>query len=952
MPKLTITSRHFPGRRSAPGRALGAALVALGLVATTSCASTPTSEPVSQPVKLLQNVRVGLSPAAAVETIEGTTVSVSATGDSSAEDMKYDTAQVVGELPVRLSLQYRAGDKSGSDLAELQGHTGPVEIDLTLENLTVRPRAIDYDAAGQTRTDTALVGAPLTIAASTKLAGVSADDVTAGSADGSTGTNGVLSSAGDGAAIVQWATVLAPPRSGASTTLRLVADVKDFQVPTIDVAVQPGLNTDLSADGVLAGAFSSGPDSEMELQRRTISLVTDVNTVLAKAGSTITEVRQNLQETSQTLGVKTAGELRDNSEALASTMAGLKEQLGTLGADLETATTTTQSTTASQLKQTVAAVDSMLGDTTAKPATAPINGAGCTAEVPKSGKSATVYSSVLTMASQLDAYAKVSAGCRDTVAGAIQATMGPEDPTVEECAEQGSMTCSLYGSAVTITAALVGLVQKGDEIVAGLQPQAVTNAIDAHDAAAATLEKARTDVAAILDGTDSAEDYKTALAAVDAALESARDSVTATRDAADGVRGSIDGLRQQLAGIEATAQDAKDELGTDRLLKGSMTQQTQRLADELCALADGADPRDGRLSNRDAAELRSYLTSTPCEATDADGNPAPELTPPARFGEPLDARLQAQVTAWDEVLAATDTTAADQAIGQALATLDGAIEDIDAKIDAVDEAAEALDGAATGKAKTTRGEIVALDKVLREASESSGRVSTTLAQLKVQQDGLGEQIKQALSDVSAETAAEVYETVDGQVRQVAEIGDAGSDAVVTAFNRSISGLESTSGDVVEDAAGTVDRQRDDLLGQGDALAASLDKSTQSSLATIATSTSGSTRDVEGASALLSSSLSKVMLDLGDRSVNGSGLLGSMATSAAKAGTADYQLALASQNAEGYANIRSRDVAGLLLRQAQFKASLTAVDELPPFHLEVPAGATSQTLYTLTVGGAA
>ncbi|GAA3665454.1 hypothetical protein GCM10023081_00370 [Arthrobacter ginkgonis] len=951
MPRLTTPQQHISGLRSAPGRVLGALLVTLGLVATTSCAPAAKPEAVSGPVKLLQSVRVGLSPAAAVETIEGTTVSVSAAGDSAAQDTTYDPAQVVGELPVRLSLQYRAGEKSGSDLAELQGHTGPVEINLTLENLTVRPQAIDYDAAGQARTDTALVGAPLTIAASTKLTGVSADDITAGSADGATGTNGVLSSTEDGAAIVQWATVLAPPRSGASTTLRLVADVKDFQVPTIDVAVQPGLNTDLSADGVLAGAFSSGPDSEMELQRRTISLVTDVNTVLAKAGSTITEVRQNLQETSQTLGVKTAGELRDNSQALAATMAGLKDQLGTLGADLEAATTTTQSTTASQLKQTVAAVDSMLGDTTTKPATAPIKGEGCTAEVPKSGTSATVYSSVLTMASQLDAYAKVSASCRDTVAGAIQATMGPENPTAEECAEQGSMTCSLYGSAVTITGALLGLVEKGDEIVTGLQPQVVEGAIKDHDAAAATLEQARTDVAAILEGADNAEDYKTALATLDAAMKSARASVTATRDAADAVRGSIGGLRQQLTDIEETAQGAKGELGDGQLLNRSMTQQTQRLADELCELADGDDPRDGRLSDQDAEELRSYLTSTPCAATDDDGNPAPELNPPFGFKDPLDARLQAQAAAWDEVLAATDTTAPDQAISQALATLDQAIDDIDAKLDAIKDATKELDRAATGKATTTKGEIVALDAVLRDASDSSGRVGTTLAKLKVQQDGLGEKIKQALGDVSAETAAEVYETVDGQVRQVAEIGDAGSDAVITAFNRSISGLTSTSDEVVKDATGTVDKQRDELLGQSDALAASLDKSTQSSLATIATSTSGSTRDVEGANALLSSSLSKVMLDLGDRSVDGSGLLGSMATSAAKAGTADYQLALASQNAEGYANIRSRDVAGLLLRQAQFKASLTAADELPPFQLQVPAGATSQTLYTLKIGGA-
>jgi hypothetical protein len=952
MPRRINTHQHNPGRRIAPGRALGAVLVTMGMIVTTSCTQTREPEPVSNPVKLLQSVRVSLSPAAGVQTIEGSTISVSASGDSSAENTKYDTAQVVGELPVRVSLQYRAGEKSGSDLSELQGHTGPVEINLTLENLTVKPRNIQYDAAGQTRSDTALVGAPLTIAASTKLAGVRADDVAAGSADGATGTNGVLSSTEDGATVVQWAAVLAPPRSGASTTLRLAADVKDFQVPEFDVAVQPGLNTDLSADGVLASAFSSGAGSEMELQRRTISLVSDVNTVLAKAGSTITEVRRNLQVTSETLGVKTAGELRDNSSALAATMSDLKEQLKLLGTDLEASTKTTQSTTLSQLQLTVSAVDSMLGDTSATPPVFAINGESCTAEVPQPGPAATVYSSILTMASQLDAYAKVSAGCRDTVAGAIQATMGPANPTAEECAKQGSMTCSLYGSAVTVTSALLGLVKKGDELVSDLQPQMVEGAIKDQAAAAVALEKVRADLATMLDGSGSSDDYAKALAGLDAAIKSTGTSVTATRNAAAAARGSIDTLRQKLIGIEETAQGARSELGTGSFLNGSMMQQTQQLADELCKLAGGVLPGQGRLSDKEVEQLRSYLTAVPCEPTDATGNPAPNLNPPAGFKDPLDTRLKNQTAAWDEVVAATDTTAADQAIGQAFSALEATLGDVEAKLEAIKNAAKALDGAARGKVTSTKRELEALNAALSGAIDSSGRVGTTLTKLKEQQDGLGDKVKQSLRDVSAETAAEVYKTVDEQVRQVAEIGDAGSESVTTAFNRSISGLKATSDQVVNDAGGTVDKQREELHGQSEALAASLDKSMQSSLANIASSTSGSTRDVEGARALLSSSLNKVLLDLGDRSVNGSGLLGSMATSAAKADTADYQLALASQNAEGYANIRSRDVAGLLLRQAQFKASLTAVDELPPFHLEVPAGATSQTLYTLKIGGAA
>ena len=982
MPRRTST--HQPGRRLPPGRRLSAVLIAMGLVAVTSCTQNPEPEPVSNPVKLLQNVQVGLSPAAGIESIQGTTISVSASGDSSAEDIRYTPEEVVDDLPIRVSLQYRAGNKSGSDLTELQGHTGPIEIDLTVENLTVKPQVIDYDAAGEARSDTALVGAPLTIAASTELAGTRVDNIVPSSADGSAGTNGVLSRTDDGAAVVQWATILAPPSSGASTTLRLVADVRDFQVPEFTLAVQPGLNTDLSAEGLVAGAFASGTSSEMELQLRTISLISDVNTVLTKAGSTITEVQRNLEETSTTLGVKTAGELSRNSEALAGTMLDLKEQLNVLGSDLETATKGTESVTMSSLRQTVTAVDAMLGDTSALPAPAPIDGEGCLAEVAKPQQTATVYSSILSMASQLDAYAKVSADCRDAVAGALQATMGPETPTAEECsaeAEAGlsSMTCSLYGSALTITGALVGLVIEGEDLVAELQPKLIEGAIKDQQAAADTLTRLQADLVLILAGAESPEDYTTALARVDTALEDAGTSLKAARQAAKEARDSVNGLRQKLMGIEQTAQAARDEVGEGSFLDGSISQQNQRLADELCRMADGDFPRRGRLSARDAEQLRSYLTASPCGPVedspsedevpgDAEPTAAPttapaqarvdvenqpaNLNPPFGFKAPLEDRLADQTLAWDRVLAAVDTTAPDQEIGQAFAALDTTLDTVETNLGTIAEAVKVLDGAAAGNATSTRRALEDLSVILQEAVESSVQVGTALTGVKEQQDTLGTKIKESLTDVSAQTAARVFQAVEEQVRQVSEIGDAGSESVVTAFNRSISGLNTTSGQVVDDAKGTVNKQRGELNAQGSELAAALAESTELSLASIESSTAGSTRDVEGASALLSSSLNKVMLDLGDRSVNGSGLLGSMATSAAKADTADYQLALATQNAEGYANIRSQDVAGLLLRQAQFKASLAAVDNLPPFQLKVPDGATSQTLYTLKIGSGA
>jgi hypothetical protein len=74
----------------------------------------------------------------------------------------------------------------------------------------------------------------------------------------------------------------------------------------------------------------------------------------------------------------------------------------------------------------------------------------------------------------------------------------------------------------------------------------------------------------------------------------------------------------------------------------------------------------------------------------------------------------------------------------------------------------------------------------------------------------------------------------------------------------------------------------------------------------------------------------------------------MTTSAAKVGTADYQLALASTTTTSYAGVRGEDVNGIVLRQAQLSAALEAGANLPAFHLTVPSGAQSQTVYTFQI----
>ena len=80
---------------------------------------------------------------------------------------------------------------------------------------------------------------------------------------------------------------------------------------------------------------------------------------------------------------------------------------------------------------------------------------------------------------------------------------------------------------------------------------------------------------------------------------------------------------------------------------------------------------------------------------------------------------------------------------------------------------------------------------------------------------------------------------------------------------------------------------------------SLDSVTERSPVALSTRAENATRDLAGASVQLNNDLSKLMLDLGDSNAEGAGLLGALKSNSAKAGAADYQLALAMQNAQGY-----------------------------------------------------
>lgn len=994
------------------GRALGVVAMA-GVVAllATACTSEPTV--VENPSKVLQTVDTTLASDGSITAVSSTAISVDdTTRTSSSATAEHVPADVAGDLPLRISTQYRTADGTGTDLADLDGYDGRVEIELTVENLTVAPRDLSYDVAGTSRTDAALVGAPISLAASTVLTGVSPSQIIADSTggDSSAGTDGIVSTTKDGDAVVQWAALLAPPRSGASTTLHLVADVTDFATPTIELAAQPGISTDLTVDGVLGSAFDSSTTSELALQQRTIDLVGDVNTVLSRAGETITEVRTNLESTSETLGVRTAEQLKDSSSSLAATMTGLNSQLTSLDSDLTATVTGTESTVLSQLQQTVASVDSLLGDTDAGKPTVTIDGEGCAAIVAEPGQTTSVYGSLLQVSAQLDGYAQSTAGCRDQVAAELQRTVGPTAPDAESCATAPSLTCALFASSLTVTAALIGLVTDGAALADELQPELAQQAIESNDSLTAELAQLDEQVDALAEDASSDE--------VAQALESLRST-------AESVSVGVPTLRDQVDGLHDQAQRARDRIGNvpepssvNPFFSETMQGQNARLAFELCQKIETRFT-DG-LSRDEVERLRSFLTDVPCDVPDDDGGddgggdgdgeqptptptatptpeptvpptsqpttapttaptagPTPEpttdptsdpttdpttapasvgaasridagaqaLRPPFPYEFPMSERLANQASEWEALISATDVDRdrLPGGVGDTIATFQTTTDNLDEAIDRLERTIQAGDGGIDSA-------VAALQERVAVAQGQNATVTERLSSLKDQQDALADQVEEAFADASIDASTEIQGLIGSQVRVVAEQGAATRQTVIDAFDRSIVGLSTTSDVVVGDAKETIEGQRADLDEQTSGLAAAIDEQTASTLERISQSTANSTRDVEGASTLLAGDLAKVMLDLGDREVEGSGILGAMATSAAKADTADFQLALATQNASGYANVRAEDIAGIMLRQAQFTASLEAATALPAFHLDVPSGATSTTLYAFTIGG--
>ena len=937
----------------------------------------------AEEARSLESIDIAVSPSGAVTAVSGTTVSVSPDGRRAAAGTRtYAPRDVAKDLPVRVRTAYRTADGAGTDLSEIAGYTGRVTVDVFVENLTVKPQSLTYDVAGTSRTRTALVGAPLTLSAAVSL-DADPDSVITASSDAQGVTNGVLSRTGDGKSQVQWAALLAPPQLGATADLRLVVDAVDFKVPEFGLSVQTGLITDPSVQGLMDAAFRTDTGSQLALTTSTIEALSQVNESLAKAHAIVDRVSTTLTGNAGTIGTQTLADLTSSSQSLSSSMQSIGTDLSGLTQTLTQTLTSTQSSATSQLLQVVNTASAIMGDTSLPAQVPSLESLGCQAQ-PGAGPTAQalvgsqaptpagaagpgdaagaagpaaaqadsgngVYGSVNRVSGLLQAYAQANDDCKAAVQAQLSEALGDADTST--CA-QGSVsaTCSLAAAQQQVNAAVASLGEQANAVTAALQPETRADVLTSSTA----LGEKVTGVETVLnrlapsEGGEGTGDLSTETEALNQAVNALTPGVDALVSTLDGIHSSATAAQANNTTARGQIADAARDLCTEiaSAKDPALLQQARaRLTSTPCPGAGGgaadkpADdkPADGAADNKPADDK-------PDGGGAADDKPADKPDD----GSSADAALSAQSTSLEQIVTASDTTTPGGATKKDVDAVRAAVADVVAARDAI---VLAVDGAPDDPSKPSlSGSLKDLRTAVTDLRSGYDALSASVDKLDRDQTAAAAGVRTAFDKTAKETTDAVSTTVGTQIRLIGAQAETSRAAVGASFDAATSGMRASADGITSDSARTIQEQTAQIQDQAAGSSAALSSQVEGSLTSMTQGLTGSVVDIEAARSLLTSDLDRVLLDIGSPDGSGTGLVGIMYSSAALTGSAGYQVAAANQAVAAHGAVRAQDMEGILLQQAQVKASLQAQSRVNGLAAPRPAAEQRTVVYSLRVGG--
>jgi trimeric autotransporter adhesin len=927
-----------------------------------------------QPTQVLQAVDVRLGSDGAVERVRTSTISRSP-GGSTTETRDLDPTDPASSLPVRVTVGWVHEGRSGTDLADLRGVDGRVEIDITVQNLTVRPERFAYDVAGEPKDSYALVGAPLTVVASATLPEGSYERVRTVAPGVASATNGVVAR-GEGRTTVQWASLLAPPRLAASTTFRLVEDAEDFTLPSLSLSVQPGLATDASVSRLLGDAFG-GSEALITVENSTIGLIADINATLAGVSDDLLAIQDVLNRNAGALGESATAAIDDTRADLDAAAAAVVRNLEALDSSITSTLRSTSDAATRTLEATVGELLDYLGDPdapratpsgapTAAPSTAPCGVPAAAASAPT-----TLLEQIQRVSDGLSELSDASEGCVDALRSRVADLIGGIDSCATAPAVTGPparlpLVCALGGTSARLVAVADRISAEGAKVLEAFDRTAVDDVNGKIKAQVDAVRALQGKAARLKPG--SADDTVSSLTAL---LTDLAADVAAARALTD-PGAATDGVAKAVASLHRLALDRRAALDGDG--PGSLAQQVRDLAATVCRT-----PRSltGAAAEAYVDQLRALVAGGSCErpaptasptasaAADPTGSPAPDasatpspddVVPPVTVDAPLLTRVVAEAEQWAALARQTDLTA------KAPTGVAAQVLALDARLAALaDDVREALalvgsDAAPQSLSKKVS-EVVAASEGLYDAAAAEAPCGATpaakplnalqssFARLACNQRTVATDLE-ALLRTSTPDYRAAADDVATAAQLAAALGDA-SDTELGELARLLTGqLDSAALAQLELGADVVTDQRARLAARRAAAVAELDAAAEEALVALARQVESSNAQQSSATRALQEQLLAVLSDLGSGR-SGRGLLGLVQDSAGAtaAGTADVEgIARAAASFRG---VRLAELADAQLEQQQVARSLEAVQRLGLIGgRTAPAGATTSVVYTL------
>lgn len=899
--RTDVAGRQGPGRLVWAGAlTLSAGLVAVGLVPAQAA-----------PQKVLQSVSVSVDGKGAITAISSDTVAQEGDEDPEQTEREHDPAKVGSQLPLRVLTSYRIGDEVGTDLSDLDGRSGRAEISVTVQNTTVRPQVLSYDANGVGKEAPALVGTPLTVMASARLDGVDTAAVVPAADEGGAGTNGVVSRDADGNAQVQWASLLAPPRLATSATFRLVIEADDLAAPSFDISAQPGLVTDASVTRLVDSVFSESAGSQRDLETRTIRVLTGVGQSLLEAGDVLAKVEQLLSGSAQELGSKTLSDLDRSAGRVDSALGGLSSDIQSLETQMSSALGTSRDEAVRQMRTSLAQVKSrVLGDPEALdrqplPTPSPGQGASCSLTPPAIGASTTVYGQLRAVRAQLNQLRTETGACRDAVVADLRATLGspadtcPTGPGTTPTA-LGALNCATG----QLTTSITDVAGAQSDVTGAIDALSVTEVSDQLDDVLAELQTVRGLVAAIKSGGGGSNLGQ---------LVSSLNGIAATLAAGNT-------LSTNLATIHGTATAQAALLGEGAT---SVQNQADELFATLCTLPDSPE----------RTEAAGLLAGTDCAGAAA---------PTGAFPDALTDRIDDTRAAWQSIATLSSPTGAQSVVESLRTAVSGALAAATGGSGSVDDKVQGTLDSLDDLFATTP--VQCTDAGLPPANALRCSVQTLTANRDVVSADVAavfDRVDQALDDATAQVRSGSSSVVAGS-----DGAAAGASSLFGGFATTLDGIGVS---LTTQGRAQVERQRDRLDDQADRFRGTLGSTIAKATRSIEKKVAASNRDIASSQKRLAADFAAIVASIGSPDRAGSGLLGSINVGARNTGASNEKVASAGDAVDAFSGVRATSLGALLLQQEQVAASLEAEAAFPAFDLELPTGSTHTTVFSFHVG---